>query len=316
MRPTLTMRTLLLAVLVVSAASALAQETPKDPKRAEQLIDLGFRYRRDGELSAARAAYDEAARTAPEKSDDRKKVALDAYDVAWVESKFAEAARLVQGVDVLRQVRALVKAGNGKAALEVAQKAKDSLAEGLALRGLGRNDDALAALAKAGAAGLAERADLLASLGRLADAAKDYEAAGQLYNRARALERAGTAVDWKPVAEEVKKRLEVLLAKGTEGKRSLEVAQGLAAKERARLALADLHDQISREYEHYSVVHEKTNDKAKALKLLELAIQFSEEGRKTLTDSNRDKYGEARVKQLGLLGREEDLQQRARALRR
>src|SRR5438552_1791712 len=105
------MRPLLLVALLLAAAGAtLAQDKP-NPQKAEQLVELGFKYRRDGELAAAGAAYDEAIKLFADKAPERRAAVLDAYDVAWVESKWERAARVVHGVDPVREVRALAFAG-------------------------------------------------------------------------------------------------------------------------------------------------------------------------------------------------------------
>lgn len=144
------MRRALLGALAVLAAAALpirAQDLPPDTLDPEKLIELGFRYRREGELDAATAAFDQAIQRLKSASE-RRTVALESYEVACVASRFERAAFVARGVDVARQARALALAKRGDDALRVARDAHDPFAEGSVLALLGRNDEALAALAK------------------------------------------------------------------------------------------------------------------------------------------------------------------------
>lgn len=153
-------------------------------------------------------------------------------------------------------------------------------------------------------------------LGRFADAAKDSETAGDFFGRAAALDRAGAPgadLAWEAARADVRKRLVTLLEKGREANARLQAAQGTVAKERARMAFAETEGDLSREYEHFAVVHEKTKDRAKAAKLLELALQFAQESRRLLTDSGSDRFGEARAQALGLADRESALRERLRS---
>jgi hypothetical protein len=278
------MKRALIALLLLFGGAALAQDNP-DPKRSEKLVELAFKYRRDGQLPAADAAFDAAVKGFPEKSDERRAAIVDAYDVAWVESKWQRALRLASG---------------------------DPLREGRALEKLGKRDDALAALGRAGADGVVARAELQFQAGRFAEAAKDYEASGDLLRAARAQERAGGSPDWKAALDEGRKRLDGLRDKAAAARRALDAATAPVPRDRARFAYGELQDQVARQYELVAFAHEKLGEAAKAKPLLGLAAQALSDARRAMTDVGRDRYGEARARQLGLEAREQDLRLRAR----
>jgi tetratricopeptide (TPR) repeat protein len=307
---------LALALVAASPAPLRAQDPPADTITTEQLVELGFKYRRQGELDAATAAFDQAIARS-KSAAEKKTIALESYDVACVASRFERAARTARGYDVAMQARALALARRGDDALRVAREGHDAFAEGTVLALLGRNDEALSALARSGERGLAARAELLSKLGRFAEAAKDSEKEGNYFARAVALERAGdpgAAQAWEPARADVKRRLETLIARGSEVKARLQAAQGVIARERARLVLAETEGDLSKEYEHYAIVHSKTGERAKAAKLTQLALEFAQESRRLLTDSGADRYGEACAEALGLAERERALRDRLRDL--
>ncbi len=259
-----------------------------------------------------------AVRKYPKDSEEQRRLIAEAYDVAWVESKLERCARLGKDLDALRQVRALVASNHAEEALRVARDAGDALGQGIALRALGKESEALDALRGGNAEALSVRAEILVALGRFADAARDLEQAGDFFGRALALEQghdAGAKAAWESALAQGKKRIEVLLDRGAEAKKRLEQAQGIVALERERFALAGSYRELSREYEHASVASDRTKDRAKAVKLAELALQFAAEGKKVLTDEGRDGYGVETARSLGLEAREGELRKRLEGLR-
>ncbi len=303
-----------LALVLLVASFAWGQEK----FRPEQFVEAAFKFLREGALDAASAAFDVAVRKYPKDSEEQRRLIAEAYDVAWVESKLERCARLGKDLDALRQVRALVASNHAEEALRVARDAGDALGQGIALRALGKESEALDALRGGNAEALSVRAEILVALGRFADAARDLEQAGDFFGRALALEQghdAGAKAAWESALAQGKKRIEVLLDRGAEAKKRLEQAQGIVALERERFALAGSYRELSREYEHASVASDRTKDRAKAVKLAELALQFAAEGKKVLTDEGRDGYGVETARSLGLEAREGELRKRLEGLR-
>jgi tetratricopeptide (TPR) repeat protein len=305
-------RALPLVLLVAGVAGAQEKLKP------EQFVEAAFKFLREGELDAASAAFDISMKKYPKGSAEERRLLAEAYDVAWVQSKLDRCARLAKDLDAVRQVRPLVASKHAEDALKVAQAARDALGQGIALRALGRESDALDVLRGGNADALAERGEILVAMGKFADAARDFEQAGDSFGRALALEEAhdaGAATAWESALVQGKKRLEGLLDRGTDAKKRLEEAQGIVALERQRFELSASYRELSREYEHLSIASDRTKDRAKALKLAELALQFAEESRKLLTDEGRDAYGVETARSLGLDAREGELKKRLEALR-
>jgi tetratricopeptide (TPR) repeat protein len=307
------MRRALLVVLLLAGVAG-GQEKLKP----EQFVEAAFKFLREGSLDAASAAFDVSMKKYPKGSEEERRLLAEAYDVAWVQSKLERCARLAKDLDAVRQVRALVASQHADDALKVAQAAREALAQGIALHALGRDNEALDVLRGGNVDALAERAEILVGMGKFVDAARDFEQAGDSFGRALALEEAhdvGAATAWESALAQGKRRLEGLLDRGAEAKKRLEEAQGIVALSRERFALSACYRDLSREYDHVSIASDKTKDRAKALKLGELALQFAEQSRKLLTDEGRDAYGVETARSLGLEAREGELKKRLEGLR-
>jgi tetratricopeptide (TPR) repeat protein len=305
------------AVLTLTIAGAAVAQDKPDPAK---FLAAAFKLRRDGSFDAAAAFFDEALRVLPQKSDDRRVVGFEAYELALVQGKFEKAAREIRGVDHGEELCALARTpGKADQALKLAREAKDVLAEAKVLKLLGKDDEAQQAFAKLGPSGAIERGELLMKLGRFDEAARTFDQAGEVLRRALALDKmkdpvAGTAMESAKI--EQKGRLEGILARAKEAKAKVDApAADSVAKDRNRYALAEVYSKLSDAYDRYSIVHEKTNEKPKAQKLAELALQFANQERQFMTDGGTDKYGVALAKWKKLDERDKRLSDRVAALK-
>src|ERR1700736_6727118 len=94
----------LAALGVASAASA--QEETADPKKVTGLLNLAFKFRREGLFDQAAAPHDYVI-SLPVKPEEKRQAALEGHDVACVQSKQDKAARLAHGVDLAKEAFAM-----------------------------------------------------------------------------------------------------------------------------------------------------------------------------------------------------------------
>jgi tetratricopeptide (TPR) repeat protein len=301
---------------VAAATAAEAQDGTADPKKVAALLNVAFKYRREGMFDSAAAAYDYLI-ALPIKPEERRQAAFEAYDVATVQSKNDKAARLAHGVDLTKEALAMTRSGRGAQALKLVRDAKDALAEGFVLKLLGSDMEALEAFGRAGAPGAIERGELLIKVGRGHEAVKAFEASGDSFRRARAMEisreSAGTA--WEAAKAEERTTLEGLLSRAKALKAQHEAAPAGYEKERARFALAEHYASLVDSYERFSVILEKTGDRPGAAKVADLTMQFAQTQRSLMTDSGADKFGVGLVKVRELDARDKRLEERRSALR-
>lgn len=302
--------------LRAAAGGAQAQDIAPDADKADRLVEVALRFRHDGKLDEAAAAFDIAIKTYPD-VPARRQAQVEAHELAVVEGKHDRAARIARGWDLLREAVALAREKKADAALKLAREAKNLLVEGRVLHVLGRDDEALAALEKAGVPGALDRGELLLQKNRPADAAKAFEDAGDPLRRALALERckdASASVVFAAARVEDQTRVDALRTQEKAAREKQAAAPAGLARERARFALADVEGELSDVCERLSIELERGGDKAKAGEQAQAAAGAAKAQREALTATG-DKYGEALVRMRGLEAREKRLEERAKALK-
>lgn len=313
------MRRLALATALVLALSASGSAGPDKPVKAKlsDVMKTAFGLRRAGKLAAAGLAFEEVLGRLKPESQHRPTIALELAQLYVVMGKPYRAILVYRKIkDVPHEVETLLgmkDARYHREALVVSRHVKYPLGEARALAKLGKAEEAIAVLEKAGPAFATERGKLLLKQKRNREAAKAFKSVNYYLGMARATQlidrdqarrlfedsaadiEHGLKHEWIPKLKAAQKRLKQAEATGR-----IDVA-----RERARIYYAQILGLVGQQYRSWALSFEGARQKAKAVKRIKKAIGIFRTQRNRLVDrqddgSEPDAFGKKAVVALGV----------------
>ncbi|MBL4844804.1 MAG: hypothetical protein JKY65_04690 [Planctomycetes bacterium] len=309
------MRRLALAtalILVLCGTSSAGPDKSAEARPAKaRLIDViktAFGLRRQGKLAAAGLAFEEVFGRLSAKSIYRPEIAQELAQLYIVMGRPYRAVTVYRKIkDVPHEVETLLAMPDSRyhrEALVVSRHVKYPLGEARALAKLGKADEALAVLSKAGRELTNERGKLLLSLRRYREAAKAFEAVNNYLGLAQATElmdRDRARRFYEDASSGIKLDLKhTLVPRLRLAKKRLVDAPNSVALERARLYYSQCLGQVAVAYGEWSLSFAGSGDKSKAVKSARKALSFLRKQRERLEDGGGDAFGKKAVEALGV----------------
>ena len=264
--------------------------------------------RRSGKLAAAGLALDEILRRLAPNSTHRQAIALELAQVYVVMGRHYSAVVVYRKIqDVPREIETLLEMGKerfAREALAVSRHVKYPLGEARALLKLGKQEEALGVLTKAGQPLAKERGKLLLQLQRHPDAAAAFAEASDFLGQAEAVkvtdQRQAKRL-YEDAGEQLKLRLKLELIPQAKGaKERAEQAQDAVTLERARIYYAQTLGQMGQAYRDWARCFAGTNEADKAVRSAQKALGFLNSQKERLEDGGRDAFGQKAAEALGV----------------
>jgi tetratricopeptide (TPR) repeat protein len=261
---------------------------------------------------AATVAFEEALRDMP-KSPEKKVISLDLADLYLTIGRWEQAVMLFRvNHDIPREFEVMMQRKQYDQALTLARLVRYPKGEGEALAYLGKRDEGLRVLERAGLH--RERAELLYKMRRYPQAAQVYGLIPDNYWKARCLERARKSAEARQAYEDAREGVmfdlrEEVLPKVKHARKAFDRAREGVTREQARIKLAEANGEAAAAYEKLAVIYARTK-RPKADQLFDNAVRFVQRQIDGLLDEQggvQDAFGALKVDKLKLRERQETI---------